>query len=231
MTPPTSAQPVTAAPPAHVKPVDPRREILLNLAVNVAAPLAVFYGLRALGVGQWLALMLGVIPPGLRAVQTVAERRRVDALALFVLSFLLLTVAVSFLSGSPRFLLAKDGWMTGVAGAWILGTLLRTPFMHQFVLSVTTGAHRERAEANWRDSPTYRRVMRGATAIWGVGLVLDAGVRVVLAYALPVDRVPLISGVQYAVVYVILETSSQVCMRRRSVRARVQAETGREADS
>lgn len=226
MTPPTSTHAVVEDPPTDTKPINPRRDVVINLAVNVAAPLVLFYGLRAVGVDQWLALVLGVIPPGVRAVRTVVGQRKVDALALFTLTFLLLSVAVSFLTGSPRLLLARDGWMTGVAGAWILATLLRTPFIQQCVLSFMTGAARERAAANWQLSPTYRHVMRVATAIWGVGLVLDAGVRVVLAYALPVDRVPLVNGLQYAALYVTLEVGSRAYLRRRSVRARVEAESG-----
>ncbi|MFG1958893.1 VC0807 family protein [Nonomuraea sp. NPDC049028] len=207
---------------------DPRREVVINLVLNVAAPLAIFYGLRAAGVGQWLALALGVVPPGVRAVWTVTKRRRVDGLAVFTLSILVLSVAVSFLTGSTRFLLAKDGWMTAVAGLWMLATLPRTPFYHQAIRSFTTGATHERAEIAWRDSPAFRHMMRVATAIWGVGLVLDAGVRVVLAYTLPVDRVPLVSGLQYVAVFVALEVSSQIYLRRAG--ARVDIETGQERE-
>lgn len=41
----------------------PHRAIVLTLALDVAAPLALFYSLRAAGVGQWWALMLGALPP------------------------------------------------------------------------------------------------------------------------------------------------------------------------
>ncbi|WP_067177260.1 VC0807 family protein [Microtetraspora niveoalba] len=211
------------------KPTDPRREAVINLIVNVAAPLAVFYGLRAAGADQWLALTLGVLPPGVRAMWTVATRRRIDALALFTVSILVLSVAVSFLAGSPRFLLAKDGWMTAVGGLWILATLPRTPFYFQVIRSFTAGATRERAETAWRESTAFRHMLRVATAIWGVGLVLDAGVRVVLAYSLPVDRVPLISGLQYVAVFAALEVSSQIYLRRAG--ARIDTETRSEASS
>jgi hypothetical protein len=205
---------------------DPRRAVVINLAINVVAPLALFYGLRAAGVDQWLALMLGAIPPTVHAVYGVVVRRKIDALALFTLSILGLSVATSFVTGSPRFLLAKDGWMTAVAGAWILITLVRTPFLQQFLLSFTTGEQHQRFVLSWRDSSTYRHVMRMATVMWGVGLVLDAGVRFVLAYALPVDQVPLISTLQYFVVYAALEFGSRFYLRRKSVADRVFAESG-----
>lgn len=205
---------------------DPRKAIVVNILVNVAAPLGLFYGLRAAGVDQWLALMLGAVPPTVHAVYTAVKRRRLDAMALFTLSILIGSVATSFLVGSPRFLLAKDGWMTAVAGAWMLITLRGRPFLYQLVQALTSGEVRERMEINWRDSPTFRHVMRMATVMWGVGLVLDAGVRVALAYDLPVDQVPLISTLQYVVVYVALEIGTRLYLRRKSVRERVFAESG-----
>jgi len=205
---------------------DPRRAVLVNLAVNLVAPLGLFYGLRAAGVDQWLALMIGAIPPTVHAVYGVVVRRKIDALALFTLSILGLSVATSFVTGSPRFLLAKDGWMTAVAGVWILATLWRTPFLQQFLMSMTTGETHERFTLSWRDSPTYRHVLRMATVMWGVGLLGDSVVRVVLVYALPVDQVPLVNTLQYLVVYFALEIGTRLYLRRKSVAGKVLAESG-----
>jgi hypothetical protein len=205
---------------------DPRLAIIVNLLVNVAAPLGLFYGLRAAGVDQWLALVLGATPPIAHAIYTVVVRRKVDALALFTLSILGLSVATSFIVGSPRLLLAKDGWMTAVAGLWILASLRGKPFLLQALLSLTKGEIHERAEANWTASPTFRRVMRVATVWWGAVLVGDALVRVVLAYSLPVDQVPLISTLQYIAVYLALEIGTRVYLLRRKVGDRVFAESG-----
>ncbi|GAA2369275.1 VC0807 family protein [Dactylosporangium salmoneum] len=188
--------------------------VIWNLFINVAAPVGIFYGLRAGGVGQWWALTLGAVPPAVVAVWGLARKRRVDALGAFTLAVLLLSVGVSFVTGSPRLLLAKDGWLTAAGGVWVLATLARTPFYLQAIRALTAGAIRERADAAWRDSAQFRHTMRVATAIWGVGLVLDAIVRVVLAYTLPVDRVPLVSGLQYVVVFLGLELGSQIYVRR-----------------
>lgn len=203
-----------------------RRAAIVNLAVNVAAPIAVFYLLRAVGAGQWWALLAAGVPPVVNAVRTVVTRRRIDVLAVFTLSILVLSVAVSFVTGSPRFLLAKDGWLTGVAGAWMLGTLAGTPFLFQVIRSLTTGSSREKAETAWRDSPTYRHLLRVSTSFWGVGLVLDAGVRVLLAYTLPVDRVPLIGGLQYIALFVVLEGGTRLYGRRRGALDRIEVESG-----
>jgi hypothetical protein len=57
-------------------------------------------------------------------------------------------------------------------------------------------------------------MMRVASAIWGVGLVADAGVRLALASTLTIDQVPLASGLQYVVVFFALEVGSQIYVRR-----------------
>lgn len=215
-----------ATSPTSTHSTDYRRELAINLVLDLIAPTALFYGLRASGVDQWWSLLLSAIPPTARAVQTIVTKRKVDVLAVFTLSVLVFSVAVSFVSGSPRFLLAKDGWITAVIGAWILGTVPRKPFLFQVVHTLLSPAARERAEINWRDSPTYRHVLRVTTTMWGTVLILDAGVRMVLAYTLPVDKVPLIGGLQFIGVYLALETITRLYARRKSVATAVEAESG-----
>ncbi|AEW98076.1 MULTISPECIES: VC0807 family protein [Streptomycetaceae] len=216
-----------AGPPAERSPY---RALAANLGVNVAAPLLVFYGLRAVGVGQWWALLAGAVPPLVRAVVTMARTRRVDVLGAITLLLLALGVATSLLTGSARFLLAKDGAMTGAAGLCVLATLLmRRPFIASTLISLTAGERRAKLVAHWQKSPTFRRVMRVLTVVWGVGLVADAVVRIVLAYALPVDAVPLAGNLQYVAAFLLLEGVSRVYGRRRSVVARITAETAARA--
>lgn len=204
----------------------PLRNLLPSLVIDVAAPIGLYYGLRAAGLGMWTALLLGMVPPTIRAGWTLTRRRRIDGLALFTLTILLASVLVSFVTGSPRLLMAKDGWTTGLAGIWILATLARRPFVYQFVCSFQSAEGRATAETCWNESATYRRTMRGVTSIWGVGMLLDAGVRVVLAYTLPIGTVPLVGGLQFVAVYLVLQWISQIYGRRASVLGRIAAESG-----
>jgi hypothetical protein len=191
----------------------PQREIVVSLLVNAVAPIAVFYGLRGAGVDQWTALLLGLAAPAARAVHSVVTKRRVDVLAGLVMTALLLSVALSFLTGSPRTLLARDGWITAVVGVWILLTLPRTPYYIVALRTFTSGAVRERIDAAWRDVPGFRRVVRTCTTIWGSALLLDAASTVALAYALPIDSVPLIGALKLVALIVLAEAGSQVWFR------------------
>ncbi|HEY4461878.1 MAG TPA: hypothetical protein VGN41_04350, partial [Streptosporangiaceae bacterium] len=46
----------------------------------------------------------------------------------------------------------------------------------------------------WDSEPAFRRIWRVASVLWGAGLMIDAIVRVVMAYILPVGVVPGLGG-------------------------------------
>ncbi|WP_063125837.1 VC0807 family protein [Nocardia fusca] len=192
-----------------------QRAIVLSLLVNAVAPIAVCYGLRAAGVDHWWALMLGLVAPAAKAVHSVIVNRRIDMLGGLVMSVLLLSVGLSFLTGSPRTLLARDGWITGLAGVWIFLTLLRTPYYLAVLRLFTGGSSREQINGAWRDTPAFRRVVYVGTMIWGSALLLDAATTVVLAYTMPIDSVPLIGALKLVAVIVLAEVGSRAYFRRK----------------
>lgn len=200
---------VTSAPPS------PHREIAMSLLVNAVLPIAVFYGLRSVGVDHWTALLLGPVAPAAKATHSVATKRRIDVLAGLVMTALLLSVALSLLTGSPRTLLARDGAITAVVGIWILLTLPRTPYYLVALRAFTGSTLREQIDAAWRGTPAFRGVVRTCTTIWGCALLLDAASTVVLAYTMPIDSVPLIGAVKLVLLILLAEVAGQVHFRRR----------------
>ncbi|QVQ53776.1 hypothetical protein J4H86_08710 [Spiractinospora alimapuensis] len=208
--------PDLAAPEAPGREGSPQREIVMSLVVNAVIPIVVFYGLRVAGVDQWLALLLGLIPPAANTAYSVVTKRRIDMLAGLVMTALLLSVALSFLTGSPRTLLARDGWVTAVVGIAILLTLARTTPYYLFALRTFTGGTvRERIDVAWRDTPAFRRVVYVGTAIWGSALLIDAVSTVVLAYTMPIDTVPLIGAIKLVALILLAEVCSQVYFRQK----------------
>lgn len=203
--------------PAAGDEASPQRELVVSLLINAVAPIAVFYGLRAAGVDQWTALMLGLVAPTVKAVHSVITKRRIDMLAGLIVTVLLLSVALSFLTGSPRTLLARDGWITAVAGIWILLTLPRTPYYLYALRTFTGGTLREQINAAWRDTPAFRPVVHVCTTIWGSALLLDAVSTVVLAYTMPVDSVPLIGALKLVALIILAEVISRVTFRRKGI--------------
>ncbi|MGF1427171.1 VC0807 family protein [Kitasatospora sp. LaBMicrA B282] len=194
---------------AAANPPPPRRRLLLTLLWDLAVPLGLYYGLRAAGVSVFAALLLGALLPAVTCAVQWARQRTLEGPAGFVAGTMVLGVAAALVSGSPRFLLAKDGWLTGAAGLWFLLSIrAHRPLLFHFgrpLLEGRFGADGTSWDVLWEREPAFRRIWRVSTAIWGVAMLLDAAARVVMAYTLPVDLVPLLGGLLWPVTLVLLQ--------------------------
>jgi hypothetical protein len=90
-------------------------------------------------------------------------------------------------------------------GLWVLATLFtQHPFIRttsRTIVAVKVGEEGYRQwDARWDNDCRFRSWLRMLTAVWGMGFTLDALMRVLLAYTIPIDSVPLVSTVQWLVV-------------------------------
>lgn len=191
---------------------------LVVAVADVVVPIALYYVCRSLGLSELHSLLVGSVAPIVSfAVQGVVTRR-VDGLALFIGAVLVLNIAVALTAADPRTLLARDGWITGLAGLFFLASLrARRPFVFTIARPLAEGRlgpPGEDWDSVWDRVPLFRHVWRVLTVLWGIGLLADAAIRVVVAYTLPVDVVPAANGIQYGVVYLLLQVITQVYLRR-----------------
>lgn len=191
---------------------------LARLALGIGLPTALFYLLRAEGVCDLVALAAGAALPALGALLTLLVRRRVDRISVFMAATMALALLASALTGSPRFLLAKDGLVTGAWGIWFLvsargqrpaALAFGRPLMEPMRM-FAAGSW----DLLWDAEPKFRRIWRVASVIWGMGLVIDAAVRVVISYTLPVAAVPAIGSLLYPVTFVVLQVAGNVYFHR-----------------
>jgi hypothetical protein len=171
-----------------------------QLVLHVIAPLVAFYGLRALGVPAFGALLAGAAVSAATALHSIATQRRVGGVQVFVLATMALTVLFALVSGDARLMLVRNGWGTAALGLWALLTLVgKRPFL------LSTGAiafPEDKAatwERNWTRHPAFRTLLRRCTAIWGTLFLLDAALRVGMALTLPIDLVPALDDILIAV--------------------------------
>lgn len=203
-----------ADPPREAPRPPGRLKGLLLLLLDIAGPIVAFYILRALGYDSFLSLLLSAVIPGLSTVFQVIRARHLDQLAIFMMGITLVSAVAALIGGDPRFLLAKDGWVTLIAGIWLLAsTWANPPVVFMFarpLLEGRIGPGGANWDLMWRELPGFRRIWRVAGVIWGVATILDAGVRFVFAYTLPVDTVPALNGIQYAVLFVVLQIATNI---------------------
>jgi hypothetical protein len=66
----------------------------------------------------------------------------------------------------------------------------------------------------WDTDPSFRHIWRVASVMWGVGLMVDAVLRVVMSYTLPIPVVPGLGGALWPVTFVVLQVVSNVYYHR-----------------
>lgn len=180
--------------PAGPRSADRRRDLaaaLRPLLIDVGIPVGVYYLLRnAFGVSLWLSLALSSIGPAARAIAGLAAERRLNLLAVLMLAVSLVGIAVSFLAGDPRAMIAKDSIVSGMIAFAILGSVaLRRPLMSAGLKPFMTRGEPQRTAAWDRlsaASPRFRRLELLFSTTWGLVLLAECAARLAGAYTLPV---------------------------------------------
>jgi len=224
--PATAAAPTTAtaATPAPARREDPLR----TMAVDIVAPIAAYYGIRAAGGSVWLALAAGGVIPAVSTLAGVLARKRIDLTAMVMLAALAASAAFSLITGSPRALLARDGLVTaGWAGYMYLSLLARRPATFTVSRPLLEGrrvfdpatrhwvrpAHQSWDEL-WQGLPRFRWIWRICTVIWGTAILADAVIRVIVAVALPISIVPAVGGALWPVTFIMLQVATNIFFAR-----------------
>lgn len=161
-----------------------------TLLRDVGMPVASYYLLKAFGVSDVVALSAGGVVSGGIAVSKVVRSRKLDPISVFILGMFALGLIAAFITGDARLVLAKDSLTTFVAGVAFLGsTLAAKPLLYHFAAR-TMGDDTERRrdfDAMYATLPVLRAKFRNASIMWGLGLIVEAAVRLVLVYSLPVS--------------------------------------------
>ena len=172
---------------------------LRPLAIDVGIPLGSYYLLHgAFGLSIWLSLALEQHRQAARAAGGLAARRRVNLLAALMLAVNLAGIAVSFLAGGPRAMIAKDSVVSSVRIAILASVAARRPLMSAGLRPFLTKGMPERTAA-WDRlsacSARFRRLEMLFSAIWGLLLLAECAARLIGAYTLPVTTMVWLSTV------------------------------------
>jgi len=173
---------------------------LRPLALDVAVPVGLYYVLRdGFGVSLVLALAASSVLPAVRSVAGFARERRVNGLAALMLAVSVAGLAISFTSGNPRWMIAKDSVISSViAVAMLVSAVAGRPLMSAGLKPFLTRGLAGRTAAWDRLSAgpgRFRRLERRYTAVWGIVLLADCVARVIGAFTLPVGTMVWLSTV------------------------------------
>jgi hypothetical protein len=164
------------------------KAMISGLAWDVGLPVAAFYVLSWLGFSDWAALLTATCLAGLRLVWGIVRQRAVNPFAMVMLIVFGLGLALSFVTGDARFLLVVKSLVTGAIGLVFLVTALRgrRPLTLAAQQSWSPGTADELAE-EYATNPYVRRGHRLSSTVWGLGLLTESLLRVLIVYLLPLD--------------------------------------------
>jgi hypothetical protein len=189
-----------------------------TLLLDIAAPIAVYYSLHAAGASNLVALAASAVVPAVGVAMQLITKRRIDGVGGIVVATVAAALLLSVVTSSPRFLLAKDGLLTAIWGLWFLAsTRSRRPAAFVMARPFMEGRRTFSAgswEDLWNTNPAFRHIWRVATVMWGVGLLIDAVLRVVMSYTLPIPVVPGLGGALWPVTFILLQIVSNVYYHR-----------------
>lgn len=152
---------------------------------DIAAPLVAYNLLRSAGLSAVSALLLSGVFPAAGVAIGAARNRRLDVVGALVLAGIAVGTVLGLLSHSAWLVLVEGSVPTAVLGVTALGSLrARHPLLFSVVREFTGPDTAKGLEMTrlWHDEPLVRRDFRVITAVWGAGFLLEAGLRVVVAY-------------------------------------------------
>ncbi|OIJ63222.1 VC0807 family protein [Streptomyces mangrovisoli] len=213
------------------------------LIIDVAVPLASYYLLKdGFGMSTFAALAWSSVVPAVRTGWSALRERRANAFAALILAVNVVSLLLSFVSGDPRLMIAKDSGVSstlaiGILVSVALGRPMMTAGLKPFLVKGD-----ETREAAWErlmsgsaaDSAAFRAKERIYSVVWGVVLFAECVARVIGAYSLPVDTMVWLGGVVLAVsilVGVLVSGGLAAGPMEAMVRAEAEAGAGAEAEA
>src|SRR5581483_3429707 len=136
------------------------------------------------------------VPSIIDSIVGIIRKKRIDFLAGIVLLGIAISLIITLLGGSPKVYLIRESFFTAAFGlAYLISLLFPRPIMFYFARHFATGNHPENIA--WFDSlwqyPQFRHSMRLTTTVWGIGLMLEAAIRIYLVLTLTTEQFLIVS--------------------------------------
>ncbi|MET9271811.1 VC0807 family protein [Kribbella sp. NPDC003557] len=184
------------------------------LVVDIAIPLVLFYGLKALGASDLTALLVGVVPGLISSAVSLARTRRTDLVGMAVVISMVASTVVAVMGGDARLLLVRNAWISLPFAGLTLWSL-RHPQPLTYVVTRAMFAPRAAVmDRLWETNARFRDAWKWITVWWGIATIVDGIVRVVVAYTLPISVVPATDPVITVATIVVLQIPTLVLLRR-----------------
>ncbi len=180
--------------------------LLKTLGTDLAIPFGGYYLARAVGIGVTASLLASTVLAMLRIVWLIWRQGHADAFAGFMLFLFSGGLALSLITGDPRFLLLKGAGLTVLSGLIFLGSAgLHRPLTLAVARRMTAEDEQANAELTrgWEVSSAFRKGFYVMALVWGAALVLSGLAQIWLVYLLPLDQSVAVTNVLALAVFAV----------------------------
>lgn len=163
--------------------------VLMSVIINGVIPV-ILYNIFLPYFTNITALLIATSVPLADNLIFILKYRKIDAFALFMLTGFVLSIVAFFIGGSEKLILLRESFVTGVLGlVFIVSLLFSKPLIYHFAIKFMAGNTNSNQQTfldGW-NQPYFRFVLRLMTAVWGLALVGEAIIRIILVYKLSVS--------------------------------------------
>jgi hypothetical protein len=185
-------------------------------------PTALFYLLVWRGASLYIALLASAAVSAVTALVSYRRGAGGQRFAPYMLALALASFGIALVTGSDRFLLAKESVLTAMVGVWFLVSLrAERPLAYLFTRPLLEGPWGRRWglpdvswEAVWGQEPRFRHIWRMSTVMWGAATLVDAVLRAVIAYSVPITAVVAAQTALFIVTIVVMQPITHIYYAR-----------------
>lgn len=160
---------------------------LLGLLWDAGIPVLGFYTLHLLGASDWAALLAATLFAGGRVFWVAMRSRRITWFAAMMMLVFGVGLALAFVVGDPRLMLAKNSVGGALIGAFFLASLATKRPLTLIAFQTWRPREADALAAAYYDDSGVRRVFRRSAWVWGIGMILEAALRIPLIYLVPLS--------------------------------------------
>jgi hypothetical protein len=160
---------------------------LLGLLWDAGIPVLGFYTLQILGASDWAALLAATLFAGARVFWVALRTRRITWFAAMMMLVFGVGLGLAFVVGDPRLMLAKNSVGGALIGVSFLASLATKRPLTLIAFQTWRPREADALADAYQNDTAVRRVFRRSAWVWGIGMILEAALRIPLIYLVPLS--------------------------------------------
>ncbi|MEJ9314534.1 hypothetical protein P4655_24600 [Priestia megaterium] len=177
--------------------------IIVSVIINIVLPYLIYTILKT-HITSIIALSLAACVPLVDTLYHLIKDKKLDTFSSFIFLGIVLSIVAAWIGGDERFILLRESYVTGIMGlVFLLSILTPKPLIYYFAMRFT--ADKSVITKRWEEEVSFRHFIRIMAAVWGIGLMIEALVKVVIVYEFPISKALVISPIaQYIVIAILI---------------------------